>query len=553
TGVLVLDADGIVIYANVTGLKTLQMAEADVIGRPPFLDQFLVGVKGEPLPASKQPWRTAARSGRPRRQVIGVKRSRSTRWLRVEAVPHQDTFGAAGLVVVALAATEAPVGGKAAAGGLYDGLTGLPSLDLLSDRIQQVVAITRRHRSQSALVLLDLDRFREVNETFGHQAGDALLVEVANRLKSALRDSDTISRVVGDQFAAVLLEVGNEARAEMLAGRLLKALETPFTVQGQPVTLGASIGIAMTPDQGEDSQTLMRHALAAMYVAKRDHLGYALYRDEHDPHSENRLRLRNELGRAMDQDELILYYQPKVAYQTGQPMFVEALLRWRHPERGMVPPVEFVEFAEETGLIQPLTRWVLRAAMAQMRQWLDQGIEIGVAVNLSAHNLNDPQLVDSVKNLLEEWRVPERLLHLEVTETAVMSQPEKTLDVLHQLSDLGIELSIDDFGTGFSSLSYLNRLPVHELKIDKSFVMGMSGNEQDEVIVRSTIDLGHNLGLVVVAEGVEDASLWTRLGDLGCDAGQGYYMARPMPSEQLETWLVESPWARPDSRELAAV
>jgi len=356
-----------------------------------------------------------------------------------------------------------------------------------------------------------------------------------------LRESDTVARLGGDEFALILAGCDAES-AKLTAAKLQKALEEPFVVEGQTLNVSGSIGIVAYPDHGNDVDTLMRRADVAMYTAKREGEGYSLYAAEQDQHSATRLTLTSQLRNSIETGELLMYYQPKISLSSCQLVDVEALVRWQHRERGIIAPDHFIPLAEQSGLIKPLTRWVLGAVLSQAGVWRAGGLEFGVAVNLSMRNLHDPQLPDLLAELLENANVPASALRAEITETVLMTNAGRTMDVITRLSAMGIHLSIDDFGTGYSSLAYLKRLPVQEIKIDKSFVSDMATNENDAVIVRSTIDLGHNLGLKVVAEGVETQEAWDRLVDLGCDMAQGYFMALPMPASKLESWIEESRW-----------
>ena len=417
---------------------------------------------------------------------------------------------------------------------LHDGLTDLPNRALLHEMIQAALRTPRQDAARVALLLMDLDRFKEINDTFGHQQGDKLLRQVGERLRDTVRAADTVARLGGDEFA-ILLPAAGAAGAVTVAMAILRALDQPFVLEGYSMTLGASIGITLAPDHGQDAITLLRRADVAMYTAKRDGGGHALYTAEQDQYSPDRLGLTGELRQAIDQDGLSLHYQPKVDLKTGCLDGVEALVRWPHPDRGLLPPDQFIPLAEHTGLIAPLSRWVLATALRQCRAWRDEGLEIRVAVNLSARLLLDEHLIETIADLLLAHRVSPADLELELTESAVMADPARALDVLRGLHQMGIRLSIDDFGTGYSSLAYLNRLPVDEVKIDKSFVLDLRADAA-ATIARSIIDLGHNLGLVVVAEGVEDQAAYERLGAMGCDLAQGYYLSRPIPAADLAAW-----------------
>jgi diguanylate cyclase (GGDEF)-like protein len=420
----------------------------------------------------------------------------------------------------------------------HDALTGLPNWVLLRDRLGQSLAAATRSDGEVALLLIDLDRFKEINDTLGHTYGDKLLRQVGPRLQSVLRDGDTVARLGGDEFAVLLPSVDGEGEARAVAERLSEALHRAFDVEGVILDVEASIGIVLSPWHGTDTEELVRNADIAMYVAKELKAGAVVFAPEEHAPAPAQLAVLGDLRRALEvDDELFLHYQPKYTLDGGRIEGVEALLRWQHPLLGLIPPAEFIPIAEGTGIILPLTERVLGMSLGQMRRWLQAGHAVPVAVNLSTRCLLDAGLPDLVQRLLAEHDVPASLLRLEVTESAVMGDAARCMEVLQRLHDLGVRLSIDDFGTGYSSMSYLRRLPVDELKIDRSFVMGMTTSQQDAVLVRTAIDLGHNLGLTVVAEGVELAEHADALRALGCDIAQGYHYARPMPAAQLSELL----------------
>jgi diguanylate cyclase (GGDEF)-like protein len=418
-----------------------------------------------------------------------------------------------------------------------DRLTSLPNRALFNDRLQHAIGVALRAGHPLSVMMMDLDRFKYVNDTLGHPIGDLLLCEVAKRLRAALeRSTDTVARLGGDEFA-VLLPTDDIDAAKLIANRMLKALEEPITIEGQLVDVGASIGIVTCPHNGADMNVLLRRADIAMYVAKRTNTGYALYDERHDKNSAERLSLMSELRQAVEHDQLTLYYQPKVDLCTHKVKYVEALVRWDHPTRGFVSPDQFIPFAEQTGYIKTISRWVADKAIRQCALWREQGLELAVSVNVSARELIQSSLPETFSALLHKHGVAPEWIWIEITESAIMDDPNHAIETLDRLHALGIRLSIDDFGTGYSSLSYLKRMPVDELKIDKSFVMGMFEHKDDETIVRSTIDLGHNMGLKVVAEGVETEEMMARLKDLRCDLAQGYHLSRPLPPDKLEAWL----------------
>jgi diguanylate cyclase (GGDEF)-like protein len=425
---------------------------------------------------------------------------------------------------------------------LRDALTGLPNRLLLHERLKLLLDTARRARTPLALLVIDLDRFKEVNDTLGHHQGDLVLREVATRFQSALRQSDTVARLGGDEFA-VLLPGADERGATQTAKKLLHSLDEPLNLAGQLVDIGGSIGIALFPDHGQDADTLLRQADVAMYAAKGNAIGHACYASDQDTDRRARLALVGELRNALNRDELILHYQPIVEVATGRVLGVEALARWPHPELGLVPPDQFIPLAEQTGLIKPLSLWVLNTAIRQCHAWQAAGIRLPVAVNLSMRNLSDLELPDAIAHMLATWGVPAELLGVEVTESSLMNDADRSLQVLTRLRAMGVQIAIDDFGTGYSSLAYLSRLPVSQIKIDRSFVGDMVVERRNLTIVRSTVELAHNLGLAVVAEGVEDRSTWDLLATLGCDIAQGYYLSRPMPAADVMHWINTSAWS----------
>jgi diguanylate cyclase (GGDEF)-like protein len=418
----------------------------------------------------------------------------------------------------------------------HDRLTDLPNRAALHQEARRTLAGARRSGTLAALLLIDLDRFKEVNDTLGHEQGDQLLIEVAHRLREVLRRSDILARLGGDEFA-VLAVLPHRGAVGEVATRVHAALARPFDVAGVAVELGASIGIALQPDHGDDVSTLLRHADVAMYQAKRAGTGIETYDRERDPYSPERLTLLGELRNGIDHDELVLHFQPKVALSTGRVIGVEALVRWQHPERGLLGPADFLGVAERTGLITDVTRWVVDAAVRQCAEWRRRGADLRVAINLAAANIVDLTLPDAVEQTLRAWDVPGELLECEISEDTVMGDPRRATEVLERLRAMGVRLSLDDFGTGHSSLTYLKRLPLDEVKIDRSFVTGMAVDPSDAAIVRSTIDLARHLGLDVVAEGVETEEVLDALASLECDVAQGFLLSRPLPADQLDGWL----------------
>jgi diguanylate cyclase (GGDEF)-like protein len=421
---------------------------------------------------------------------------------------------------------------------LYDELTGLPNRTLFRDRIEQAILVAQRENGPAAVMLLDLDRFKEINDALGHQTGDQLLLELGARLRDGLRASDTVARLGGDEFG-VLLRTGAMEDSTELAARIHTALEEPFVVGELRLEVAASIGVVTYPEHGTDVDALLQHADVAMYVAKETHARTAVYDPEQDTNDAARLALAGELRRAIEGDELVVYYQPKADLASGRIVGAEALVRWQHPDRGLVPPNEFIPVVERTGLIKPLSRYVLAAALAQCAAWDRDGHELHVSVNLTIPDLIDLDLPDRIAALLAETGARSEQLELEITESTILADPFRVRDVLNRLNEMGLRLAIDDFGTGYSSLAYLKRLPVQTIKIDRSFVMAMDESPNDATIVRSTIDLGRNLGLDIVAEGVETQNAWDALRDQGCTLAQGYFISRPVPAEELEALLWE--------------
>ncbi len=425
-----------------------------------------------------------------------------------------------------------------------DGLTQLPNRALLHDRLQQALAHAQRSHGAVSVLLLDLDNFQLINTTLGHQYGDLVLQAVAQRLQGLLaRKSDTLARLGGDEFA-ILLPDADLAAARRTAVRLMEVLEPPLNVGNQVVDVGGSVGIVVYPDHGDDVPVLMSRVDLSMTVAKRTRSGYAEYDPSYEQ-SPERLSLLGELRSAVENNELVLLYQPKIDLASGCAVQAKALVRWRHPVRGFVPPDDFIPFAEQTGYIRNITQWVIEAACAQLACWRRVGMQLDVCINVSARDLLNNDLPAYIAQCITRHGIAVSGLTLEVTESAIMDDPVRAQDNLQRLHALGLRLSIDDFGTGYSSLAYLKRLPVSELKIDKSFVLNMDKDADDAAIVRSTIDLGHNMGLTVVAEGVERAEAQAMLTAWGCDIAQGYYISRPLAADALETWLKEWQAATP--------
>jgi diguanylate cyclase (GGDEF)-like protein/PAS domain S-box-containing protein len=542
-GILRLDLKGEALDANPELALMLGTTTEEIIGSS--FSESLVGADGWRFDSMLEELAAEKRSSS-QLELCCQRASGEEIWVLLRAVMERDVTGALDSVVAMIEnitdrkRAESELMRQAEINefqALHDPLTGLPNRVLFSERIGHAILQAQRQKKKLAVALIDLDRFKEVNDSLGHSAGDHLLISVGKQMGGALRASDTVARLGGDEFGLVLPELTDADALQPVLERLQESLEEPIHVQSLPIGIEASIGIALYPDHGDDAQTLIQRADIAMYEAKRDGLNYVFYDDSTHDHDVTSLTLVAELRRAISERELVLFYQPKAALESGLVTSVEALVRWLHPERGVVMPDSFIPLAQETSLIGPLTLYVIEEALRQVRSWRDEGIELSVAVNLSTRNLLDRSFPNQVEELLSRWDVRPEVLELEVTESSMLANPTRAKAVLNELSELGIRLSIDDFGTGYSSLAYLRELPVDEIKIDRSFVIGMGAEAGDAVIVRSTVDLGRNLGLEVVAEGVETIEHWEQLRELGCNTAQGYFLSRPVPADELCVWL----------------
>ena len=426
---------------------------------------------------------------------------------------------------------------KAAHEATHDSLTDLPNRVLFIDRLQQATYLSQQKAPVFAILLIDIDRFKEVNDTLGHFNGDRLIKQVALRLSGTLMEGDTLARIGGDEFGFVLPRIKSKSDAEGFSKTIHKSLSTPFVLDNFTLDVQVSIGAAIFPDHGKDADTLIQRADVAMYIAKQDNLGFAVYSHELNRHSPRRLTLMGELRNAIKNDELVLHYHPKVFSDSKKLCSVEALVRWKHPSHGFLPPDEFIPLAERTGLINDLTMWILKEALRQCAVWHQKNYSFGIAVNISSVSLSDPGFPDIVTGLLASNNFPAESLIMEITETSIMVDPSRSLGILKRLHTMGINFSIDDFGTGYSSLSYLAKLPVSELKIDKSFITDLQTSRDNAAIVNATIQLAHNLGLKVVAEGVEDQKTFDHLKILECDIQQGFWISKPLDADALEKWL----------------
>lgn len=424
---------------------------------------------------------------------------------------------------------------------MHDTLTDLPNRNMLADLLKQAIQTARWENASVALFVSNVNSFSEINNTLGHRAGDQILKAVAACLVSVVQSAGTVARLSADQFAILMPFTGSSA-AHQYAEKINSAFDYSFEVDGMDIKVELTTGIVISPDHGDDVDALFRKAEVAMFYARKSGIEYSTYIAEHDPHDRRRLGFLGELRKAIQSSELVLYYQPKIDLKTQKTIGVEVLLRWDHPKYGIIQPDEFIPYAERSGLIRPLTLWVLNTALQQSSNWTRQGIDLEVSINLSARNLQDVHLAETIRQLIEAWDVEPTCLELEITESAMMVDLVRAKEVLLELDALGIKLAVDDFGTGYSSLSYLKSLPIDCLKIDKSFVMDLMHDKNDEVIVHSTIDLAHNLGHKVIAEGVESQEILDQLIEMKCDCAQGYYFSRPIPNEELVAWLLRSTW-----------
>jgi len=540
-GVVVVDALGSMVTANTAARKMLHLADGAIptdMALTAF--GFLLDPDGKRVPEAERPTVRALRTGQPQRNIeLGMRDADGReRWLLIDAVPLRAADGAVTQVVVSFLDLTARRRAEQQLRyqALHDAITGLPNRTFLQDRLEACLNTPRSGQGEVGLLLLDLDRFKEINDTFGHHYGDVLLREVAHRLRGAVHDQNLIARLGGDEFAVLLVDT-NAQTAQMVGTALCDLLELPFMIDGHAFVVSGSIGVALAPVDGTDAATLLRHADVAMYTAKRGGAGFVRYHASDDRNNPERLALVADLRAALVEGGLTVAYQPQVDLHTGRVCGVEALARWSHPERGIISPAVFIPLAEQTGLITEVTHCVLEEAIAAWGRWRAAGHDLSLSVNLSTWDLTIPALPETLAALLAGARMPADRLRLEITETGMMADGTHILPLLARLRAMGMHLAVDDFGTGYSSLAYLKRLPVDEVKIDRAFVQEMGASGRDAEIVRMVIALGRSVGLRVVAEGVENGETWERLVALGCDVIQGYALSPPLAEAELQVWL----------------
>jgi len=538
--ILGIDLNGAITFSNTAAQRQLGARDQDLLGRDihdllrPHTPQGQALGRAECLPGLRE--RNIRRGHL--RDIVVHRQSGETFHADLWLHPiHSDTEVIGGVVSL-LDITERYLHtSELERQANQDSLTGLANRKLLHQRLEEAVRTAEPGIHGFALFLIDLDRFKDINDALGHKSGDRLIRLIGPRLQSLLGPHDTLARLGGDEFAILARSVESVERAETVARWLRRAILEPFDLEGMRVQIDASIGIALYPAHGDDGTHLLRHADVAMYHAKRTGSGFALYDKTIDAHSPQRIALMGDLLHATRNDELLLYYQPKIDMVDGRVQAFEALVRWRHATQGLIGPSDFIPLAELGELIRPLTLWIIERALQDCAAWRDAGLRAIVAANVSARNLQDQEMADAVATLLRKYRMPPDQFQLEITESAILTDPVRARDTIAGLNALGVRFAIDDFGTGYSSLAYLKQLDVAELKIDRSFVIGMEHDDDDAAIVRSTIELGHNLGMRVTAEGVETQSLWRRVDELACDYAQGYYISRPIPAKQVIPWV----------------
>lgn len=535
SAIAILEGDGRVQYVNPRFTEMTGFAASEVVGQP------FQSLRTSRTGAMREITRALAARRSWRGQALSKRRDGSDYWALISVNPVAVDGGERIDFVVVCEDITALVEAQLQAERLsfFDPLTGLANRRLFIDRLDRAVRTARREQTAAALLYLDLDRFKEINDTFGHEWGDRVLRKVAARLSAAVRDEDTVSRLGGDEFTVILRRVDRERGVAVVAEKLLRLLNEPIELDGQQVVVGSSVGIAMIPPDGSDVESLMRNADRAMYQAKAAGRGtYCFFSPMTGAVAGKVLQIEQQLRQALEQEQFVLHFQPLISLATGRVTSVEALLRWRHPDRGLLLPDEFVPVAEQSGLIVPMGAWVLQSACRHMRAlWAAGVVDCGVSVNLSARQLSDDKLLQTVSAAIDQSGIAPHLLELELTESAVMENLESAIDTLRMLKSLGVTISIDDFGTGHSSLASLKRLPIDTLKIDRSFIHDIPASSDDLAITSAIIAMAHKLGLKVVAEGVETAPQRDFLTRLACETGQGFLFSTPIPPEQLPEYL----------------
>ena len=534
---IILDTDGKIEYANPaftisTGheLDTVLGKDPDIL-RPEYTDELTL----------KRLWGTIKAGGVWRGVVRNQTKDGGLSWERacISPVVSENEKITHYVVVLEDITKEKEQTEAFEFMALHDALTNLPNRTLFFNRLEQAISAATREEKSLAVMLMDLDDFKEINDSLGHHVGDRVLREVGKRLSKVIRSGDTVARMGGDEFL-VLLPSANEQQCVTFMNRIVQTLKRPYALENLNVEIGASIGLALYPEDGDSADLLLQHADVAMYTAKKATETYARYNKSLGEGILNRLELASDFRAAIEENQFLLHYQPLINIKTGTADKVEVLIRWLHPERGLLYPDAFISLAEQTGYMCETTSWVINSAFQQLSKWKRSGLDIGMSINVSVVDLFDLELPELIKRNSKYFNIEPSKITLEITESVLMMYTQKSLDVLTSLRNIGLNISIDDFGTGYSSLQHLKELPVAELKIDKSFVMDMIKDEDDAVIVRSTVDLAHNLGLTVVAEGIESQEIFDILEVLGCDYGQGFHIARPMAAEQLADWLTSS-------------
>jgi diguanylate cyclase (GGDEF)-like protein/PAS domain S-box-containing protein len=537
---LITRADGTIVYANPIFLQRWGMSRQQLLNR----NLNILRCPETPADVIERMWETVKSGNAWEGEICHRDKHARIRYESVNISPFTDPKSKeTNLVVMFEDVTEARQQRETLEHlALHDSLTGLPNRQLFADRVEQGILNSSRHDQALAVLMIDLNHFKEINDTLGHHIGDMVLKEVGARLQASIRQSDTVARMGGDEFL-ILLAIDDPAYCDKVARKIHQAMDRPVEVDGYSLDVSMSIGIALYPEHGKTTGTLIQKADIAMFAAKQANTEYFIYHHAHDMHSTTQLELAGELRRAIENDDMVLHYQPKIDLASHRCAGFEVLVRWQHPVRGLARPDSFIDIAERTGHIKALTRWVIRKALQNAVELRQQGHNYDMAINISGRYFQDSHFVDDISHLLEETGADPNMLVLELTESVLMSDIERTTETLQQIHQLGIRLSIDDFGTGYSSLEYLKRFPVAELKIDKSFVMHMLHDENDAVIVRSTIGLAHNLGMKVTAEGVENANIYDLLAGQACDFCQGYYISEPLPYDDLAGFLDTSRWS----------